>query len=85
MHLRTNQKQMLKQHPQSKSKDALPYSHEHLSSKFVSRLDPYKEENSKDHYWKERPYGAFIEASNIIMAKPSGINCQRSCAQVYYQ
>jgi predicted DNA-binding transcriptional regulator YafY len=56
-----------------KAKDALPYSREHLSGKFVSRLDPYKEESSKDHYWKRDRTARLLRLQILLWQNPQGL------------
>ncbi len=56
-----------------KAKDAFQYSHDHLSNKFASRFDSYKEENSRDHYWKRDRTARLLRLQILLWQNPQGL------------
>jgi predicted DNA-binding transcriptional regulator YafY len=56
-----------------KTKDAIPHSRDQLSSKFISRLGSFKEENSREHYWKRDRTARLLRLQILLWQNPQGL------------
>jgi predicted DNA-binding transcriptional regulator YafY len=57
-----------------KTKDVVTYAHDNLSGKLVSKIDPYKEENANDYYWKRDRTARLLRLQILLWQNPQGIS-----------